>query len=226
MVRAPDHRLDGMPVSSCGLRRLELGVAEPELSVDFFAAVLGWTVIADPDGSFTGWVGDRLVARVGVGDRGWRVVFGGDEARELAEGSCVDVGRVLHGPWAPPPRAGEPCWVELMTERPDDGLWTSALGWETRAAAEDFVLFVSARHGGSRAVAGRLTTSHASGWAVYFAVDGVGDACERVSGLGGRVVLGPTTVPTGLVASIAGPHGGECVLLERPAGWGGAWSVG
>src|ERR1041384_7534342 len=95
MVRAPDHRLDGMSVSSCGLRRLELSVAEPELSVDFFAAVLGWTVIADPDGSFTGWVGDRLAAQVVAGERGWGVVFGDDEPRELRDGSSVDTGRVL-----------------------------------------------------------------------------------------------------------------------------------
>src|ERR1041384_2502969 len=91
MVRAPDHRLDGMPVSSCGLRRLELGVAEPEVSVDFFAGVLGWTVIAQRGGSFAGWVGDRLAARVGVGESGWRVVFGDDGAQELGDGSCVDV---------------------------------------------------------------------------------------------------------------------------------------
>lgn len=96
-----------MPVSSCGLRRLELSVAEPELSVDFFAGVLGWTVIAEPGGSFSGFVGDRLAARVVAGDRGWHVFFGGDGARALRANSSVDGGRVLHGPWAPPPRHGE-----------------------------------------------------------------------------------------------------------------------
>ncbi|MGZ3145409.1 VOC family protein [Lentzea chajnantorensis] len=202
-----------------------MGVAEPEVSVDFFAGVLGWTVIAEPGGSFSGWVGDRLAARVAVGESGWRVVFGDDGARELGDGSCVDVGRVLHGPWAPAPRAGEPCWVELVVERPDDAFWAGALGWDVEARSEDFAVFLAARQGDRRAVAGRLRTGRAPGWMTYFAVDSVEDACARVSELDGRVLLGPTTVPTGLVASISGPHGGACAVLERPRGWGGAWAV-
>ena len=226
MVRAPDSPPDGLPVSSCGVRRLELSVAEPELSVDFFAGVLGWTVIAETGGSFTGWVGDRLVAQVVAGQQGWRVFFDGDEPRELAGNSSVDSGRVLHGPWAPAPRDGEPCWVELMTGEPDDEYWARELGWAVESgAAEDFVLFTSARNGDSRRVAGRLKTERASGWQVYFAVGDVGEACRRVSELDGRVLVEPTTVPTGLVASVEGPHGGACVLLEQPKGWGGTWSV-
>lgn len=192
--------------------------------MDFFAGVLGWTVIAEPGGSFSGWVGDRLAAQVVAGDRGWHVFFGGDGPRGLTDDSSVDSGRVLHGPWAPPPRHGEPCWVELMAEVPDDEFWTGELGWETKPAVEDFVLFTSARHGEPRAVAGRLTTSRAQGWQTYFAVDDVAAACARVSGLDGRVLVEPTTVPTGLVASVEGPRGGSCVLLEAPAGWGGTWS--
>ncbi|MFJ5991673.1 VOC family protein [Lentzea sp. NPDC092896] len=211
-------------MSSCGLRRLELSVAEPESSVDFFAGVLGWTVIAEPGGSFSGWVGDRLAAQVVAGDQGWRVFFGGDEPRDLIGNSSVDSGRVLHGPWAPPPRHGEPCWVELMVEAPDDEFWTGSLGWEVSPATEDFVLFTSARHGDPRSVAGRLTTTRAQGWQTYFAVDDVAAACAKVSELDGRVLLEPTTVPTGLIASIESPHGGPCVLLEKPAGWGGTWS--
>ncbi|WP_434444710.1 VOC family protein [Lentzea sp. E54] len=201
-----------------------MSVAEPGLSVDFFAGVLGWTVIAEPGGSFSGWVGDRFVAQVVAGERGWRVFFGGDEPRGLTGDAAVDGGRVLHGPWAPPPRAGEPCWVELCTGSPDDGYWAAELGWEISPAVDDFVLFTSARHGGLRAVAGRLTTTRAEGWQVYFAVDDVAAACAVVPELGGRVLVEPMTVPTGLVASVEGPRGGACVLLEKPAGWGGSWS--
>lgn len=217
MVRAPDHRLDGMPVSSCGLRRLELSVAEPEVSVDFFAGVLGWTVIAEPGGSFTGWVGDRLAAQVVAGQEGWRVVFGGGEPRELRAGSSVDGGRVLHGPWAPPPRHGEPCWVELVTSSPD--YWSRELGW---AAAGD--LFTSARDGDPRPVAACCAGAE-SRWVVYLAVDDLDAACARVSELDGRVLVGPRISPVGRSASIEGPHGGRCVLLEKPAGWGGQRSV-
>ncbi|WP_330275637.1 VOC family protein [Lentzea sp. NBC_00516] len=205
-----------------------MSVAEPELSVDFFAGVLGWTVIAEPGGSFSGWVGDRLAAQVVAGEQGWRVVFGGDGARELTQDSSVDTGRVLHGPWAPPPRQGEPCWVELLTSTPDesDEFWKRELGWETADGDRGFDLYTSSRHGDPRPVAGTMHSSLGveSMWSVYFAVDDIESVCARVSELDGEVRLKPSRLPIGLVASIEGPHGGSCGLLEQPAGWGGQWS--
>ncbi|GAA3648704.1 VOC family protein [Lentzea roselyniae] len=228
MVRAPDHRLDGMPVSSCGLRRLELSVAEPESSVDFFAGVLGWTVIAEPGGSFTGWVGDRLAAQVVAGEEGWRLFFGGDEPRALMANSSVDSGRVLHGPWAPPPRHGEPCWVELMTSAPDEdgAYWKRELGWDAAEGQPGLGLYTSARHGDPRPVAGTMNSclGAESNWSVYFAVDDIQAACARVSELDGEVSFGPGPLPIGMIASIEGPHGGYCQLLEKPVAWGGNWS--
>ncbi|GLZ28366.1 hypothetical protein Lesp02_05560 [Lentzea sp. NBRC 105346] len=216
---------------SCGLRRLELFTPLAEPSVDFYAAVLGWAVIADPDGSFTGWVGDRLAAAVRPGDSPcWHVVFGGPETRSLRDPSDVDAwvdgGRVLHGPWAPEPRAGEPCWAELMSSADTDDYWSAQLGWEVRSPSEEFLLYESSRRGDRRAVAGRLRTLEPklAGWMVYFAVGSVAKACERVAELGGTVLVPPTSVPTGLVASIADPAGGVCALLESPPGWGGTWS--
>ncbi|MFD5828726.1 VOC family protein [Lentzea sp. NPDC060358] len=220
MVRAPDSPCDGLPVPSCGVRRLELSVAEPELSVDFFAGVLGWTVIAEPGGSFSGFVGDRLAARVVAGDAGWHVVFGDAGARGLRLNSSVGSGRVLHGPWAPPPRHGEPCWVELVSA--EFGFWERELGW----SVSDRVFSVS-RQGESRVVAGSSSVGAlADGWGVFFAVDDVGAACARVSELDGEVVSSPSSVSSlGVVAAISGPKGGSCWLLERPAGWGGAQGV-
>lgn len=191
-------------------------VAEPELSVDFFAGVLGWTVIAESGGSFSGWVGDRLAAQVVVGDAGWRVVFGGDGPRGLELNSSVDSGRVLHGPWAPPPRHGEPCWVELGSA--DSGYWARELGWESAPGG----VFTSSRGGESRVVAGSEPDGAAAeGWGVFFAVDDVESALVRVSRLDGEVISAPSVSSRGVVASISGPRGGRCVLLERPSGWGG-----
>lgn len=111
-----------------------------------------------------------------------------------------------------------------MTEAPEDEFWAGELGWQIKPGTDDFVLYTSSRHGDPRPVAGRLTTARSQGWQVYFAVDDLAQACARVSELDGRVLLEPTTVPTGLVASVEGPHGGACVLLENPKGWGGNWA--
>ncbi|SMC83203.1 hypothetical protein SAMN05660733_01930 [Lentzea albidocapillata] len=196
--------------------------------MDFLAGVLGWTVIAEPGGSFSGWVGDRLAAQVVAGERGWRLVFGGDEARELTHDSSVDTGRVLHGPWAPPPRHGEPCWVEYLTSEPDESnaYWKRELGWETAKGSRGLGLYTSSRHGDPRPVAGSMSSCFAGffGWSLYFAVDDLEAACARASGLDGEVVSEPLSLPIGLIASIKGPRGGSCALLEKPAGWGGAWS--
>ncbi|MEV6235990.1 VOC family protein [Lentzea sp. NPDC051838] len=217
-----------MLVSSCGLRRLELSVAEPEKTVDFFAGVLGWAVIAEPGGSFSGWVGDRLAAQIVAGQEGWHVFFGGDEPRELKANSSVDSGRVLHGPWAPAPRHGEPCWVELLTSTPDedDAYWKRELGWETAEGDRALGLYTSARHGDPRPVAGTMQSCAGaeSHWGVYFAVDDLEAACARVSELDGRVTVGPSRLQIGEFASIEGPHGGHCALLENPKGWGGNWA--
>ncbi|HEX7303462.1 VOC family protein [Lentzea sp.] len=198
------------------MRRLELSVADPELSVDFFAGVLGWTVIAEPGGSFSGWVGDRLAAQVVAGDAGWRVVFGGAGPRELELNSSVDSGRVLHGPWAPVPRHGEPCWVEVAS--PEAGYWARELGWVASGG-----VFSSLRHGDPRVVAGMSSGDGLlGGWGVFFAVDDVAAACGRVSEMDGEVVAPPSSSAAGVVAVVSGPKGGRCAFLERPAGWGGA----
>ncbi|WP_189223635.1 VOC family protein [Saccharothrix coeruleofusca] len=215
-----------------GLRRLERGTAEPEQIADFYARWLGWAVIAEPDGTFTGWVGDRLAARVRPGREGWQVVFTGSPARELRAGALVDTGRALHGPWAPPPRQGEPCWVELVDPADPDEYWTGELGWAARTPGEGFTLLDVAggdaaggpAEGGSRPVAGRLrgTGELPPGWLCYFAVPDLAGALTAAGRLGATVVAPARQVPTGLVAAVADPAGAVCALLQDPPAWGGA----
>lgn len=173
-------------------------------------------MIAEPGGSFSGWVGDRLAVQVVAGNAGWCVVFGGDAPRGLELNCSVDSGRVLHGPWAPPPRHGEPCWVELVSSS-EVGYWARELGWETAPGG----VFTSSRHGEPRPVAGSSPDGVPGGWGVFFAVDDIKAACARVSELDGEVISGPSSSPLGVVASISGPKGGVCSVLECPAGWGG-----
>jgi hypothetical protein len=207
-----------VPHAARGLRRIELHTGAPEPVVEFYAGLLGWAVLSEPSEVFGGWVGDRLAVRVLPGPAaGWRLVFSGTPARALSHGASVDQGRVLHGPWAPPPRPGEPCWVELMGV-PDAGDVATELGWLTRTPGEPFEADLD---GTSRPVAGNLAEGPVKGWMPYFAVPDVAEAAATAPDLGGTVLVPPTTVPTGLATSIADPAGTVATLLQSPAAWGG-----
>ncbi|MBW4722095.1 VOC family protein [Saccharothrix obliqua] len=201
-----------------GVRRVELSTAEPEPVADFYAHLLGWVVIAEPDGAFTGWVGDRLALRVRPGDSGYRIVFAGPEPRDLRDGAAVDQGRVLHGPWAPGPRAGEPCWVEYTGD--GDDYWTGELGWLPHHTDTPFTLYHVPD--GQRPVAARRTGEH-TGWRCAFAVPDTAKTADLAADTGGRVVVPPADTPAGLTATLADPAGAEFTVLQDPPGWGGAW---
>ncbi|MCS7479623.1 VOC family protein [Umezawaea endophytica] len=208
-----------------GLRRIELTTRAPEATADFFSQLLGWSVLPEAGEVYGGWVGDRLAVRISPGEHvDWRLVFAGVPVRASEHGVAVDRGRVLHGPWAPEPRPGEPCWLEMLGDRDAD--YARELGWSVRDPAEPFSLLDVDPDGTPRAVAGRLTTDTGlpPGWMVYFSVPDLDAAVASATDLGGSVVTDPHEVPTGLVASIADPAGAVVTLLENPAGWGGAWA--
>ncbi|MEU4803757.1 VOC family protein [Actinosynnema sp. NPDC023587] len=205
-----------------GVRRVELTAADPEPVADFYAHLLGWVVIAEPGGVFSGWVGDRLAVRVRPGGDGFHVVFAGGDPRGLRAGASVDRGRVLHGPWAPQPRPGEPCWVEYAGAA-DDDYWAGELGWRSRTPDEPFTVYDTAV--GHRPVAGRLAAG-GQGWLCYFSVPDVAQAASVAARTGGRVVVPPGEGPTGLAARLADPSGARFAVVQDPPGWGGAWHGG
>jgi predicted enzyme related to lactoylglutathione lyase len=217
-----------------GLRRIQLSTADPEPIADFYADLLGWVVLVDTNGVVGGWVGDRLAARVlhpaPDGPEGWEVVFTGPEQHDLDDGAgahaVVDHGRVLHGPWAPPPRDGEPCWVELMSPADTDEYWARELGWRARTPQDPFTLYDAEHDGTTRPVAGRLREDHGlgTGWMCYFSVPDAAAAAATAQSLGGLVLVPPTPTPTGVVTAIADPAGAVCTLLQTPEGWGGNWA--
>ncbi|PRY34734.1 VOC family protein [Umezawaea tangerina] len=206
-----------------GLRRIELSTDAPEATADFYSQLLGWSVLAEPDDVFGGWVGDRLAVHISPGEGGWRLVFGGTPARPLHHGAAADRGRVLHGPWAPEPRPGEPCWVELAGEADADDHYTAELGWHVREV-DTTTLYEAELDAARRAVAGRCAADGdlAAGWLVYFSVPDVAAAAAIAVELGGSVVVAPHTAHTGLAAAIAAPAGGVVGVLQAPAGWGGS----
>ncbi|GDY28551.1 VOC family protein [Gandjariella thermophila] len=224
-----------------GVRRIELRTTNPTAAAEHYEDLLGWSLLFSGDGSVGGWVGDRLATVLRpAGDQptGWHVVFGGSESRTLTgpDGvtASVDTGRPQHGPWAPRPRHGEPCWVELSTGSDDhDQYWTGQLGWRVHhpevPGEQRFALFGADPTGEDvhRPVAGRMREADPAGaaWICYFAVADVAAAAKLATELGGTVAFGPAELPAGLVATVTDPLGGRYALLQDPTGWGGNWSI-
>jgi hypothetical protein len=228
-----------------GLRRLELRSNDPAESAEYYRRLFGWIVMPADDGTLRCWVGDRLAALIRRPvDRetpGWHIVLGGRPTALLADSAGVtatlDPGRVRHGPWAPPPRHGEPCWIELMTADTTDDYWAHHLGWILRAPGDGadikpFALFDGPDDTGPRTIAGRLLVDEATAadvgatWMAYLAATDITLVTDTAVAGGGTVLIDPREVPTGVMAAIADPFGTVCTLLEDPVGWGGAWAAG
>jgi predicted enzyme related to lactoylglutathione lyase len=223
-----------------GVRRIELRTTDPESVAEHYEQLLGWNLTFRADGSVGGWVGDRLATVLrpaGEQPNGWHVVFGGPRSGQLTDPdgatASIDTGRPQHGPWAPRPRHGEPCWVELATTADDhDGYWTRELGWTVHRPntpdADRFALFGADPTGEDehRPVAGRKRDdAAATGWICYFAVADITATTTLATKLGGTVAFGPAELPGGLVATVTDPHVGRYALLQDPTGWGGNWSI-
>ncbi|MBA8924711.1 hypothetical protein BC739_001908 [Kutzneria viridogrisea] len=228
------------------MRRIELRATDPASAAEHYRQLFGWIVMTAEDGTLRCWVGDRLAVLVrpptSWETTGWHAVFGGRPSALLTDpagiSATLDPGRVRHGPFAPPPRHGEPCWIELMTATATDDYWNRELGWATRAAGQardikPFALHTVASDEdtpGERAIAGRLLIDAATAagvgttWMTYFAVSDIEAATDAAVLAGGTVLIEPREVETGLLAAIADPFGTVSTLLQDPIGWGGAWA--
>ncbi|PKW16890.1 VOC family protein [Saccharopolyspora spinosa] len=198
-----------------GLRRADLISQDPIASAVFYRALLDWTPVPTGVG-FDCWVGNRRCAAMRNprgGERpGWRPMFAGTTQDASLTGpddavALVVKGRAQHGPWAPSPRLGEPCWVELSTQALEraDAFWAGILGWSV--LADQYLV-------GERPLAGRTRCRPAGwGWLCYFAVEDVDAISARAPKLGGKTIdrsnhpsLGTTAVvadPTGAVIGLA-----------------------
>ncbi len=213
-----------------GLRRAELLTDHPEESIAFYRSLLDWLVLQLDDGGDC-WVGERRCATVRQarpGERtGWGLVFAGAAQDSTLTGpdetsAGMARGRAQHGPWAPGPRRGEPCWVELYTtdSAGADAFWTDTLAWTATAEGDGATYALQGRPVATRAV--HATAGGRSGWLCYFAVDSLDRAAEQVRELGGMIadriqhsVLGESVV-------VVDPHGGVCALTGKTETWGGA----
>ncbi|MCP2167551.1 VOC family protein [Goodfellowiella coeruleoviolacea] len=211
-----------------GLRRIELRATNPAALADYYQQLLGWLILTAKDDTLTCWVGERQAAHIRTPQPheqpGWHLIFSGPNPRTLTDTTHTTAhihhGRAQHGPWAPPPRPGEPCWTELTT--PTDtthDYWATELGWTNTTPG----LFHACGPDGHthRPIASHTHHPHTSTWTCYFAVHDVHKAATLATELGGTIHTPPHTHPTGLTTTITDPAGNTCALLQTPPAWGG-----
>lgn len=114
-------------------------------------------------------------------------------------------------------------WYELMTTDTEAAktFYGTVVGWDMQAAPAPntaYTLFLA----GTTAVAGLMTLPEEArsmgarpGWTGYVAVDDVDATANQAVGLGGRVHVPPTDIPTvGRFAVIADPQGAVLALFK------------
>ncbi len=211
-----------------GLRRAELITTDPLASLRFHKAVLGWRAVQSDTG-FDCWVGERrcaLIRTAKAGERaGWQLVFAGASQDSSLTGpdntyAVMTKGRAQHGPWAPNPRTGEPCWIELFADDADraDEFWTDTLSWTVLpdVAPPQYAA-------GGRPVANRRDACQPDGqwgWLCYFTVADLEKAAEQVQEWDGKIVERASHAELGDTLVIADPHGAVCALTTSRGSWG------
>ncbi|MEU5845402.1 VOC family protein [Saccharopolyspora shandongensis] len=204
-----------------GLRRADLISQDPIASAVFYRALLDWTP-APTGAGFDCWVGNRRCAAMrsprGRELPGWRPMFAGTTQDASLTGpddsvALIAKGRAQHGPWAPSPRPGEPCWIELCTAVPDraDAFWADILSWSVHA--DQYLA-------DGRPLASRTMRRPVGwGWLCYFAVEDVEAISDRVVELGGETVDRADHPLLGATAVVSDPAGATIGLVAADK-WG------
>lgn len=123
-------------------------------------------------------------------------------------------------------RPGTPAWFELMTQNFDASVafYTAAFGLDAQPMStpmedEGGTRYVT--HGpeadaayGICDAAGYIPAEMGSFWRVYFIVDGLDAATDRIKELGGSVLAGPDDSPFGRIATVADPTGASFQIVS------------
>lgn len=219
------------PTAARGLRRVELLSNDPVASAAFHEALLGWRSVQTSETGFDCWVGERRCATIRAPHRGestgWRIVFAGGTDDSSLNGPDETTaahagGRAQHGPWAPAPRLGEPCWVDLFAQDPGraDAYWAEAFQWSRSGEiAEDTATYACE----GRPVAARTGAPRPDGdwgWLCYYAVRHLDAAEDRVPELGGRILDWVRHPVVREAAVVADPRGAVFALTPHTQHWG------
>ncbi|WP_394434796.1 VOC family protein [Streptomyces sp. SGAir0957] len=181
---------------------------------------------------------DAVTAR--VDGNGGRVVAGpAPVAGQGRVAVCQDAAGAPFGLWDPLAHAGFEvvnvpssfCWFELLTR---DGagavdFYQAVLGWGTRqrpfggdgATYTEWTVADDAFGGMvdmSTGPADAFPLELPSHWNLYVAVDAPDATAARCEELGGRVLMAPTTIPTGRSAVLADPQGATFSVMHYTTG--------
>ena len=118
---------------------------------------------------------------------------------------------------------GKPCWFELTTPKGalarTGDFYAKLFGWRIADAGMDGFTYHLASHGGDM-IAGlyEAMDDTPAFWAVYFDVDDVDAAADKIAGLGGKLLHGPADIPgTGRFAVVSDPQGAVFSILQPAA---------
>jgi len=121
---------------------------------------------------------------------------------------------------------GTPSWFELHTRNHSSALafYRTVLRWEVSSGSDtdEFRYSVMRDVAGGEDLVGIMDSTsflrdeEPAHWEVYWHVDGMGDAVERLRALGGSVLIGPDVTPYGDLAVVADPMGAQFRLRVPP----------
>lgn len=102
---------------------------------------------------------------------------------------------------------GSPCWLDLAVPDVDraEAFYGAVFGWGLAGSTYDY--HVCHLRGRAVCAVAEVCPVTPSGWTTYVATDDIARVVAAVVSEGGRVVAGPTAVPTGERATVADPAG-------------------
>jgi predicted enzyme related to lactoylglutathione lyase len=115
-------------------------------------------------------------------------------------------------------------WFEIGSDRPDEvqRFYADLFGWAFEEQGGPGASYRQTAAGGERGIGGaiRATNGDSPNYAVFYAqVADVAETCRRAEAAGGKVLVAPTTVPSGLSwAQLLDPSGNQLGVFTPPAG--------
>ncbi|MFE6807553.1 VOC family protein [Streptomyces sp. NPDC057681] len=172
---------------------------------------------------------DAVIARV-KGNGGTVVTSPETIAEDGVFAVCQDPSGAAFGLWQPITNTGfgvvnEPgsfCWFELLTRDPDGSkdFYQSVLGWGAKRHPYGGGGTYTEWSVDDEPFGGMLDTASDSfpenlpaHWMVYVAVGDTDTTAARCKGLGGQILVHPTTIEPGRFAVLADPHGASFAVI-------------